>query len=137
MNCNNWSIEKEVTYEEKNVNNKKKQKIKENKKNKEKLDNKEKIKETEEKKPKKRNIKKLIISIMIVAIIALLFSTVFALSNINNEKIISGVTIEGIEVSGLTKEEAKAKLETVYAEKKEKNIICKISNIYIMFNYCT
>lgn len=104
---------------------KKKQKIKENKKNKEKLDNKEKIKETEEKKPKKRNIKKLIISIMIVAIIALLFSTVFALSNINNEKIISGVTIEGIEVSGLTKEEAKAKLETVYAEKKEKNIELK------------
>lgn len=103
----------------------KKQKTKENKKDKEKLDNKEKIKETEEKKPKKRNIKKLIISIMIVAIIALLFSTVFALSNINNEKIISGVTIEGIEVSGLTKEEAKAKLETVYAEKKEKNIELK------------
>ena len=104
---------------------KKKQKIKENKKNKEKLDNKEKIKETEQKKPKKRNIKKIIISIIIVAIIALLFSTVFALSNINNEKIISGVTIEGIEVSGLTKEEAKAKLETVYAEKKEKNIELK------------
>ena len=103
----------------------KKQKIKENKKNKEKLDNKEKIKETEQKKPKKRNIKKIIISIIIVAIIALLFSTVFALSNINNEKIISGVTIEGIEVSGLTKEEAKAKLETVYAEKKEKNIELK------------
>ena len=104
---------------------KKKQKIKENKKNKEKLDNKEKIKETEQKKPKKRNIKKIIISIIIVAIIALLFSTVFALSNINNEKIISGITIEGIEVSGLTKEEAKAKLETIYTEKKEKNIELK------------
>ncbi len=103
----------------------KKQKIKENKKNKEKLDNKEKIKETEQKKPKKRNIKKIIISIIIVAIIALLFSTVFALSNINNEKIISGITIEGIEVSGLTKEEAKAKLETIYTEKKEKNIELK------------
>ena len=49
----------------------------------------------------------------------LLFSTIFALININNEKIISGVSIKGIEVSGLTKEEAKAKLETIYTEKMQ------------------
>src|SRR5699024_3650556 len=55
----------------------------------------------------------------------LIFSTVFALANISNEKIVSGVTIQGLEVSGLTKEEAKAKLETTYSEKLGKNIELK------------
>ena len=55
----------------------------------------------------------------------MIFSTVFALTNINNEKIISGVTIKGIDVSGLTKEEASAKLETTYSEKLEQNIELK------------
>ena len=84
-----------------------------------KKDNKEK---KNEKNPKKK-VKKIIISIIIVAIIMLLFSTVFALTNINNEKIISGITIEGVEVSGLTKEEAISKLETLYSEKIGKNIM--------------
>ena len=84
-----------------------------------KKDNKEK---KNEKNPKKK-VKKIIISIIIVAIIMLIFSTVFALTNINNEKIISGITIEGVEVSGLTKEEAISKLETLYSEKIEKNIM--------------
>ena len=82
-------------------------------------------KTTKDKKRKKSKLKKIVIAIIIVAIIALLFSTVFALTNINNEKIISGITIKGIEVSGLTKEEAMAKLETIYAEKMEKNIELK------------
>ena len=59
----------------------------------------------------------------------MLFSTVFALTNINNEKIISGVTIKGIEVSGLTKEEAIAKLETVYTEKMNKNIMLQYEEL--------
>lgn len=92
---------------------------------KEKKKQKEKTEAVKQGKTKKRNIKKIVISVVIVAIIVLLFSTVFALTNINNEKIISGITIEGIEVSGLTKEEAKAKLETIYTEKKEKNIELK------------
>ena len=90
-------------------------------KNKAKNDKKKNSKENKNEK-KIGKAKKIIISIIIVAIVALLFSTVFALTNINNEKIISGVTIKGIEVSGLTKEEAIAKLETVYTEKMNKNI---------------
>ena len=84
-----------------------------------------KVKKQKNKKEKKKTklIKKIVISVVIVALIALIFSTVFALTNINNEKIISGVTIEGIEVSGLTKEEASAKLETTYAEKLGNNIM--------------
>lgn len=86
--------------------------------------NKEKAEVKKEKK-KKRSIKKIVISIIIVAIVALLFSTVFALTNINNNKIISGITINGVDVSGLTQEEAKAKLETIYAEKMNTNIDLK------------
>ena len=73
----------------------------------------------------KKRIKKIVISIIIVFITILLFSTVFAFANINNEKIISGVKIEGIEVSGLSKEEAKAKIETAYSEKINQNIELK------------
>ena len=88
-----------------------------------KKDKKKKDKENQTEKKQTKKVKKIIISIVIVAIIALVFSTVFALTNINNEKIISGVTIKGIEVSGLTKEEAIAKLETTYAQKMENNIM--------------
>lgn len=60
--------------------------------------------------------------IAIIIIVAAFFSTIFALVNINNEKIIGGVSISGIEVSGLSKEEAKAKMTNIYQEKKEKEI---------------
>ena len=88
-----------------------------------KKDKKKKDKENQTEKKQTKKVKKIIISIVIVAIVALIFSTVFALTNINNEKIISGITIKGIEVSGLTKEEAIAKLETTYAQKMENNIM--------------
>lgn len=60
--------------------------------------------------------------IAIIIIIAIFFSTIFALVNINNEKIISGMSISGIDVSGLSKEEAKAKMSNIYQEKIEKEI---------------
>ena len=110
--------------------NKEKAKDEQNKdlKNKAKNDKKKNSKENKNEK-KISKAKKIIISIIIVAIVVLLFSTVFALTNINNEKIISGVTIKGIEVSGLTKEEAIAKLETVYTEKMNKNIMLQYEEL--------
>ena len=131
-------IKKNETNHIENIEEQKEDKIKENNKKQEKeKSKKKKIKEEknsnneDEKqnnkksanKEKNKKIKKIIISIIIVAIIILLFSTIFALTNINNEKIISGVTIKGIEVSGLTKEEAIAKLETTYTKKMETNIV--------------
>ena len=76
---------------------------------------------------KKSKKKYIIIASVIAAIIVigLLLSTIFALINIGNEKMMSGISIEGIEVSGLTNEEAKAKLETIYNQKKEKEINIK------------
>lgn len=85
---------------------------------------------------KKRKKRKIIIgiTIFIVILMILLFSTIFSLININNSKIISGVKIEGIEVSGLTKEEAKAKIETIYNEKKEKEIQIKYNDFESSIN---
>ncbi|MBR3255657.1 MAG: VanW family protein [Clostridia bacterium] len=73
---------------------------------------------------KKKKIKIAIIS-GIVLLVLLVFSMIFALINLGNDKIISGVSINGIEVSGLSKQEAKGKLETIVAEKQKKDISVK------------
>ena len=74
----------------------------------------------------------------ILIIIALFFSTIFALLNINKDTIISGIYIQGISVSGLTKDEARAKvseeiksditskIETGLFDKEEKYITYKV-----------
>lgn len=51
-----------------------------------------------------------LICIIILLIILGILSTIFALLNINNDKIISGISILGIDVSALTKEEATTKI---------------------------
>ena len=100
--------------------------------------NKKKIKENikEMEKPKNKKRKKVIIcvTIGIIILFLLLFSSIFALININNSKIISGVKIEGIDISGLSKDEAKAKLEAVYNEKKEKEIPIKYNEFESSIN---
>lgn len=77
---------------------------------------------------KKESNKKIIIPIISIGIIILLIiivSTIFAFININNTNIVNGVKIEGIDVSGLTKESAKEKIDSIYNEKKQKDIILK------------
>ena len=102
------------------------------------------LKSMEENDKKNNKKKKIIIAtiIGILIIIALFFSTIFALININNDKIIKGISIEGIDMSGLTKEEAKSKLEEIYNKKKETEIKIKhkeyestISPILLEVNY--
>lgn len=73
-----------------------------------------------------KNKKWIIPSIILILIISIaFFSTIFALVNIGNSKIISGISISGIDVSGLTREEAIAKMQTIYESKKEKEIEVK------------
>ena len=76
---------------------------------------------------KKINIEKatLIIISVIIVIAIMIFSIIFAILNINNSNIINGIKIEGIDVSGLTREEAKTKIEAVYNDKKQKDITLK------------
>ncbi len=87
-----------------------------------------------EKPKKKRKWIPIAISIAIIIILALIFSTIFALLNINKETIASGVKIKGIDVSGLTAEEAKGKIETIYQEKKEKEISIKYEDYETAIN---
>ena len=75
-----------------------------------------------------------IIAIGVVLVLAVVVSTIFAFLNIKNENIISGVSISGIDVSGLSKEEAKAKIENVYSEKKEKEISVKYQDYETTLN---
>lgn len=76
------------------------------------------------KKERKKWIRPLLI-IGVVLFSILIFSTVFALFNSNNEKIMTGVSINGINVSGLNKEEAKGKIEILIQEELEKEILIK------------
>lgn len=131
MSKNEETKPKRKLKESKNNKVKKDQKFKQikttNKKEKKEVENKiEEMKDKVDRKKKSKRKKIIIASIIgIILLIGLLFSTIFALINMNNSKIISGVKIEGIEVSGLSKDEAKSKLEAIYNEKKEKEIPIK------------
>ncbi len=114
--------------EQKEKNIQKKEQKKQNKKE-TKLNKKENKDKTKNKNPK--NKKKIIIASItsfIILLAILLFSTIFALMNLNNNKIVSGVKIEGIEVANLSKDEAIQKLETIYQEKLEKEIKVKYND---------
>lgn len=69
-------------------------------------------------------IKKILLPAGIVFTI-LLFSTVFALTNSINEKIISGIKINGINVSKLTINEAYEEINNKLKERISKNIVLK------------
>ena len=70
--------------------------------------------------------KKLLIKIGIVSVILIItlmiFSVVFALGNINNTKILKGIYINDIDMSGMSEEEAKANLESLANEKLAKEM---------------
>lgn len=60
----------------------------------------------------KRNIKVMVVSLIIgiLIIAATLLSTVFAITNSDNDKILKNISIDGIDVSNLTRQEAKEKI---------------------------
>lgn len=96
---------------------------------------KEKIKKENNNNPKSK--KKYVILGIIIGIflvVGILLSTIFALVNINNEKIINGVSISGVDVSGLSKEEAKGTIESLYHVKKEKEIDLKYEDYEASLN---
>lgn len=82
-------------------------------------------KKPREKQQRKVWVKPVLIIGMIVILLVAIFSTIFALINSNNEKILSGISINGIDVSGLSKEEAKGKIQVVLQEKIEQEIPIK------------
>lgn len=85
--------------------------------------------------PKTRSKKWIIISIIIMAIILLIFSTIFALINIGNKKIVKGISIENIDMSNLTIEEATKVLEEISSKDKENEIIFKYKEVETPITY--
>lgn len=85
-------------------------------------------KETNEKNLNERKNSKLgliILITIIVLAIGAIFSTIFAVINLWNPKIINGIKIANIDVSKMTKDEVKTTLEEMYSTKAEKEIYLK------------
>ena len=109
----------EVKKDEKKENNNKETEFKKVDKNTKKLE-KEMYKENYKKNINKKK-KRIILCVVIIAIL-LVLSTIFAVLNLNNNKIISGISISGVDVSGLSKNEAVEKIKSIYNSKIEKDI---------------
>jgi len=96
------------------------------------IEKKEEIKEgTNNEENQTKNIKKSykwVIIFIVIFIIATILSTGFAIINIKNENIISGVTIDNINLQGLNMQEVKTILENKIEEKLNKEIKIKIDN---------
>ena len=73
-------------------------------------------------KPRKKISLFVIMPLLILALLILLFSTIFALINKNNTNIINGIFIQGIDVSGLSKEAAYEKVSKILNGQLSKNI---------------
>ena len=76
----------------------------------------------------KTNKKKIIIASVCASLMVLfifVFSTIFALINLNNVNIISGIKVNGIEISNLSREEANQKLQEVANQKLDSDILIK------------
>ncbi len=80
---------------------------------------------TFEKTPKKKHTKGIVITICILIFLIILgvLSTIFALININSDKIISGISILGIDVSGLTQDEANKKVSDNLNSRLDTNLV--------------
>lgn len=91
----------------------------------------------------KKDYKKIFMIIAIILIVLGILSTGFALVNVNNENIMAGVTINGVNVQGLNKEEAKELIEEkiqektnnevkIYVDDKEQSVL--LSQIELTYN---
>ena len=83
----------------------------------------EKNKENIEHKRKKSTV--LVIVTFLIIILLLIFSVIFALININNEKIMNKVSIMGIDVGGMTVEQATKSINEVINSKLKEELILK------------
>lgn len=75
-----------------------------------------------------KGVKIAIISSTILIILAMLTSTIFALLNMNNNKIIKGISIRNIDVSGLTVSEAKDKIQEKYGDNLKSDMLLKYND---------
>lgn len=86
---------------------------------------------TRKRKTKVKNIKsmKAILTVGILLFVVMCFSVIFSLINMGNSKIIKGVKIGEVDVSNLTPEEAKEKLENWHTQVALSNITVKYQDL--------
>ena len=93
------------------------------------------LEEIEEKYKKKSNKIFVMLVVLIILLILLgIFSTVFALVNITNKKILQGISINEIKVGGLTQEDAKTKIKEKLDIDLEKDINLKYKEFSTSIN---
>lgn len=84
---------------------------------------------------KKSKVGIIIFIVSIVIVLLGISSTIFAIINSNSTKIVKGVAIGPIDVSNLTIEEAKDKLEKVYTSKADKQIYLEYGEFETSITY--
>ena len=90
---------------------------------------------TNEKNSSSKKIKITLIILIILIILSLVFSVIFAFINAKSSKIVKGTIIGQIDVSNLTQEEAKEKLDKVYQSKSDKQIYLKYGEYETSITY--
>ena len=91
------------------------------------IENEEENKEETKKKGKTKKV--IVIVFVILLILVALFFTIFAILNLRNTKIIRGVQIGEINVSDMSKEDAKALLDEINAKNQEKQLVLKYGDL--------
>ena len=91
------------------------------------IENEEENKEETKKKGKTKKV--IVIVFVILLILVALFFTIFAILNLKNTKIIRGVQIGEINVSDMSKEDAKALLDERNAKNQEKQLVLKYGDL--------
>ena len=91
------------------------------------IENEEENKEETKKKGKTKKV--IVIVFVILLILVALFFTIFAILNLKNTKIIRGVKIGEINVSDMSKEDAKALLDERNAKNQEKQLVLKYGDL--------
>lgn len=84
---------------------------------------------TKENNQKTNRTKRIIIIILSIICILLMFSTIFAIFNSMNNKILSGVSIQGIDISGMTKEKIEDRFKELIDTLAQKEIVLKYGEI--------
>lgn len=80
----------------------------------------------EEEKPNNRNKKYVGIGIaIVVAIFLIVFSVIFSLLNVTNDKILNKVSVMGIDIGGMSREEAKETIEEIVENKLSEELTLK------------
>lgn len=95
------------------------------------------ISETKTKKENTKKTRKAMIPIILITVFIcalMLLSVIFALININNDTILSGISIMGVDISNLTPEEAIRKMQEIIQTKESNDITLKYQDYETTIN---